>query len=428
MKILIVSHNPISTFNNMGKTIGSLFSSFPKEALCQLYLHPSVPDVEACNSYYRITDRAVLMSYFKWRVRGEVIKVDENQHSCSDESEAGRLYRKVKNVSVGKRLARDFLWKHSRWYNGELKAWIEREAPTVMFVAPGMPKLLYEIAFKIASKHQLPIVTYICDDYYFLKKGKNLPERYMNWRVRRKIEQLMIKTNHVVFICDYLRLAYQARFNVKADTIMNGTTREISQSVTSSPTISSLTYMGNLYYDRELSLAEIGRSLERINEGNGTNYLLHVYTGEINEKTRKMFEQISTVRLHGFVSGDELERVIERADAFVHVEGFDEACRDMVKGSVSTKIADSLGNGKVFLAYGPDDVASIQYLKQNQCAFVATSLEALEIQLKKMFSDESERIYQINKALEIAEKNHVTQHNSERLYGIFQSINKGEPT
>ena len=36
-KILIISHNPINQFDNMGKTIGNIFSGFSKEELCQLY-------------------------------------------------------------------------------------------------------------------------------------------------------------------------------------------------------------------------------------------------------------------------------------------------------------------------------------------------------------------------------------------------------
>ena len=35
MKVLIISHNAISTDNNMGKTLYSLFNVFSKTELCQ---------------------------------------------------------------------------------------------------------------------------------------------------------------------------------------------------------------------------------------------------------------------------------------------------------------------------------------------------------------------------------------------------------
>lgn len=406
----------------MGKTIGSLFTAFPKEMLCQLYLHPSLPDTDACNSYYRITDRAVLMSYVKFKVHGEVVNSDSSQHKCSDESKSGQLYRKVKNVGVVKKLARDLLWKYACWYNRDLKRWIEMEAPTHMFVAPGMPKLLYYIAIKIARKHKLPIVTYICDDYYFLQKAKRLPERYMNWRVRKKIEQLLKASSHTVFICDSLAEAYNKKFDLEYTTIMTGASREVAATIDSYPNMNSLTYMGNLYYNRERSLADIGMSLDSINSRHQTSFKLHIYTGEVSSEVKKMYEKISSITLHGFVIGDELERVFKESDGFVHVEGFDEASRDLVKFSVSTKIADSLSCAKVFFAYGPRDVASIQYLVQNDCAFVVTDKKDINGKIEDMFFDEKGRVSYINRALQVAKKYHVTQHNSEKLYEIFRMI------
>ena len=44
--------------------MASLFSEFKKEELCQLYIYPTIPDIEYCNSYYRITDIGVLKNYF----------------------------------------------------------------------------------------------------------------------------------------------------------------------------------------------------------------------------------------------------------------------------------------------------------------------------------------------------------------------------
>ena len=62
MKVLLLSHNPVTTYNNMGKTFLSLFSAFRPEELCQLFLYPAVPDTACCGSYYRFTDREALHS------------------------------------------------------------------------------------------------------------------------------------------------------------------------------------------------------------------------------------------------------------------------------------------------------------------------------------------------------------------------------
>ena len=71
MKVLLLSHNPVTTYNNMGKTFLSLFSAFRPEELCQLFLYPAVPDTACCGSYYRFTDREALHSI--WDLKFESV-------------------------------------------------------------------------------------------------------------------------------------------------------------------------------------------------------------------------------------------------------------------------------------------------------------------------------------------------------------------
>ena len=91
MKVLIISHNPITTYQSMGKTMLSLFSSFKKEELCQLYIYPTVPDIDVCSSYFRITDRNVLNSYFHFgKISSKEIlpgKIDVSNHNFYESKE-----------------------------------------------------------------------------------------------------------------------------------------------------------------------------------------------------------------------------------------------------------------------------------------------------------------------------------------------------
>ena len=62
MKVLIMSHNPITDYNSMGKTFLGLFSAFSEDELCQFYVYPTLPNIKVCESYYRMTDREALRS------------------------------------------------------------------------------------------------------------------------------------------------------------------------------------------------------------------------------------------------------------------------------------------------------------------------------------------------------------------------------
>ena len=95
-----------------------------------------------------------------------------------------------------------------------------------------------------------------------------------------------------------------------------------------------------------------------------------------------------------------------------------------VKYSVSTKIADSLSCGRCLFAYGPSDVASIEYLKENDCACVVTKAGDLKEMLKQIICDYDLRCKYTNNALKTAQENHNLERNSVRFYEFIQNVVK----
>ena len=168
MKILLLSHNPIATSNNMGKTFLSLFGAFSNDEICQFYIYPSVPDTDKCSSYFRLTDKNVLKSAVVFPAQGTGVCPQENQHRLFENAIDEKVYGNPKNKRPFRMLARDLMWKLSRWNTRALNEWIQGQKPTHIFVAPGTAKFIYDIALKISRRYSLPIITYICDDYYFV--------------------------------------------------------------------------------------------------------------------------------------------------------------------------------------------------------------------------------------------------------------------
>ena len=82
-----------------------------------------------------------------------------------------------------------------------------------------------------------------------------------------------------------------------------------------------------------------------------------------------------------------------------------------MKYSVSTKIADSLASGTCLLAYGPAEVASIEYLIENEAAFCATSEDELASVLTELLTNEEKRELIVKNALALAKKNHDSEAN-----------------
>ncbi len=425
MKILLISHNCFSTYQNMGKTFLSLFSNFEKSEICQLYIYPTIPDVDVCSSYYRVTDKDILNSLLKFRKPGGEIdksKISSAEKNLFENAEDAQLYRKKGNKEPLKRLLRDFMWKLSRYYTKELEAWLDREAPTAIFLSPGYAKFIYDIALKISKKRNIPIVTYICDDYYFVNTPKSLLGKLQLKSLQKKTDKLMKKTSHLITICDDIKNMYETKFGVASTVIMTGTSYEIAECSRANKNPTSISYFGNIGCNRYVSLADIGKELDKINSEKGTSYLLKIYTGEKNLDILGIFNEIKSTELCGFISGREFDNTLHASDILLHTEAFDETSIDLVKHSVSTKIADSLASGVPLFAYGPVEVASMKHLIKNNAAVIASSREDLRERLIEAFGNEDTRRLCAEKGILVAKEYHDSSKNSQKLKGIFDRL------
>lgn len=423
MKVLIISHNPITTYQNMGKTMLSLFSDFKENELCQFYIYPTLPNIDKCNSYYRITDKDILKSLPLKVVRGGCIAKEciAPTHSLFEKAGDQAVYKTKHNHNPFLMLARDIMWRIARWWTKDFAAWIEQEKPQVIFVAPGRGSFIYDIARKISTKYGIPIVTYICDDYYFVKNSSFSSSIYTR-HLQRNMDRLMKQTALIVGICDEISHTYSEKFGVPAITVMTGSSFAVETEPKLRREPSVITYFGNIRCNRYISLLEIGRTLDQINMQYGVDYRLKIYTAESDPSILQALQKVNSIELCGYVSGEAYEKAFHNAEILLHVEAFDTESIDKVRHSISTKIADSLASGIPLFAYGPEEVASMRYLLHIGGAVVCRDQNALEKDLRMLFGDEAIRNHAVKNALAAARKYHDHLANSHLLYKKTESL------
>lgn len=427
MKVLIISHVPLTTRNNMGKTLLSLFSEFENDELCQMYIYPTVPDVDCCSSYYRVTDKDALKNLLFGEPGGEIApKLIGETSTLFEEPKDEKIYRNRKNKSALRRLLRDVLWKLTKWNNSRLKSWLDREKPDCIFVAPGVAKFLYDFALQISKDRSIPIVSYVCDEYYFVEKTESAIERLRITLLQSKIRQLMHASDRLVVISEELRSAYSKEFGVEAETLMTGAGVPIRSNPKASSMPQDIRYFGNIRCNRFVSLREIGKELDAINQELGTNYRLRIYTAEKDPGILDTFKEINSVEICGFLTGKAFQEAFESSSLLLHAEAFDDKSVDFVQHSVSTKIADSLASGIPLLAYGPKHISSMQHLMRNACAFLATGREELREVILTAFTDTSMGNFLAKNGLEAARKYHDGKKVSLRLKHILQEVSGKE--
>lgn len=421
MKVLIISHNPITTYHNMGKTLLSLFQNFFGDEICQLYCYPTIPDVKVCSSYYRITDIDVLKSFCPpfivngTKIDNRRISADNTMYENSDD----RVHYQV--TQEYKRILRDIMWKMSNWYNHDLRKWIEKEKPTCIFVTLGDAKFLYDIALKISKDYRIPIISYVCDDFYFTEKKGNYWTKIRYILLKRKIDEFYKKTEHSFYICQELYEIYSNYFGVKGDLLMTGAELKADK-ILKANNPRTITYMGNIRCHRYKALVDIGQVLDEINRERNTFYQLEIYTNEDDVNILNSFKNIGSIEVKGFLKGEDYYTRLMASEVLLHVEAFETESINLVKYSVSTKIPEILSSGIPLFAYGPNEVASIKHLIKNQCAITSVSREKLKEKIILVFTDEEEREKVVCNALKTVEKFHDTTKNSDKLKRICKEV------
>ncbi len=427
MKVLIVSHNPITTFNSMGKTLLSLFHSFHKDELCQFYIYPTIPDVHKCEDYFRVTDKEVIRSLIPLNgAAGRQICSEEiSGEQCLYESPSEQaLFRDKRNCKELKLITRHLCWSVGKWHSKALRVWIDHNKPDLIFACGGLSSFFYDVILELSHRYELPIVTYVCDDFYFStqKWESGLLQKFYYKLLRKKISQLITESCGVVTICDAMSEDYRKIFGCKTLTISTGSAppevRDNTNFHDSNPG-KNIRYFGNLQLNRWESLLQIGLALEKVNKACCANHILEIYTAD---RVPEELASVSTIRVMGFVDSNTLDKLVQSAELLIHTESFREEDVDRVRYSVSTKIAESLWSGVPLFAYGCADIASIAHLRQSDCAFICDDTESLAERLTTAIYDNDERKRVVENALNTANKYHDRENNSKLLYTVLQSV------
>ena len=417
MRVLIVSHNVFGKTNNMGKTLLSYFADFQPEEIAQFYIHSEVPtDDSVCRNYYRFTDKDAIRSLWPFRSYGKRFSRDEIRTDRASSATAsgitGAMYQFGRKRTAGIFAARNTLWKLSRWNTKEFRAWVDEFSPDVIFYASGDYGFSYDIAREVADYTGKPLIVLCVDDFYLYNRNAHtLLGRLMHRLFMKTVHKTMERACEIYVISDAMKTVYEPLFG-KPCRVLH--TSAVGRTENRNEAADRISYIGNLENGRSDQLARMGQALKAMDAENLPERI-DVYSGERNPEILKPLTEENGIRFHGMIPAEEVPDVMGRSMAVIHTESFDPEMAKLVRFSVSTKIAETLMYGPCLIAYGPTGIASIDYLKQHEAAYVISAPVQLEAGLKKILSDSALRNRIIENARELAKKNHNGENNSSQL-------------
>lgn len=420
MKVLIVSHNCFGTAQSMGKTLCSLFGGFDKDELMQLYFYPSLPDTDVCGAYFRITDSDAARSVWRRNRCGrEIAPAEIAATNGLYESEKARArYAPKKGKGPFARWLRDLLWRLGSTRTAALKDWLRSGAPDVVFYALGDDTFSQAMACFAADFLDVPLVTYICDEFVFSRKTMPYGVRFWRKGASDRIARTVRKSARIVTICEQLGKAYEAAFGTPYTAVMTGSSFAAG-SLAGEKDPCRVSYIGNFGLGRAAPLAAIAAALTKIAEKTGKPYRF-TYYGD------RQSALDGVIAYGGRLSPQEVRDVMAQSTLLVHAETFDPAYRARLRYSMSTKLADTLASGTCLFCYCPADTALSAHLRDNGAAVTADDPALLENALCAALTDRDLREKTVENALKTARRFHDAAANGARLRETLTAVIKGE--
>jgi len=313
-----------------------------------------------------------------------------------------------RNRAPAAELTRNIMWRGKKYRSAELLGWLDEYKPEAVFFQGSSMAFLYKIVLWICERYDAKLLLQLTDDYTYVRLWFS-PISWINhaWYMKW-FKKGLARAQTVFAISPAMKAEYEHLYGHSNIRLAANSTElfEMFTSVKRREPL-CLTYAGNILLSRLDILRLIGEALRELH-GEGLHGILTVYTPKAaSKKQEKILTLPPCLSYGGSLNPAQLAEAYENSDILVHVESFHRRQKKVTRLSLSTKIPEYLARGKCILAVGPEDIASIRYLKETDAALVITEKEKqlMRKQLKQLF-DKQFRARASEAALAIARQNH----------------------
>lgn len=384
MKVLFISQSPINASVSVGNTFLNVFDGVENIEFGSIYAKSGFPDMRIKEAF-RINEKMILKALIGKQV-GEMVA--ERYYGEKVSNGKGMSFVKRKRWTIFFWL-QNFIWMLPFWKSKRLKAFLDNFKPDVIFTVLNDSIPLNRMIRFVRRYTKKPIALYAWDDNYSMRTSGASPFKKLNRLFSRANMRKTVKRASKFYVISQIqKREYEAWFQRDCKILTK------SEDFSSVACLKKdfvmplrLVFTGNIGMNRWVTLGMLAFVLKRINN-DGVKAQLYIYSG--NELTTEMQTALNVDEssfFMGSVPAGEIASLQAKADILVHVEGLDKKSQKEVHQSFSTKLVDYFKAARPILAIGPKNVASIEYLRDNNCAFLAETEEELYEGLLSLIND-----------------------------------------
>ena len=429
IKVLILSNTPWDNSNSFGSTFSNFFEGLDDISIANIYCQSGSSNNGFDMRCFQITEKSLLKN-LKNRKRPSGHEVFPNADDTGSDVMDGNEKRRYNAIRKTRLTlfywARELIWLFGRDKSEELKRFVDDFDPDVIFQPIYYSFHLTSLARFLIAYTGKPAVGFIGDDLYTLRQFRLSPLYWIDRLLKRPKLKKLIQVCSSVFVMTKLqKTEYDKIFGIDCGILTKSAdfSGEPAAYVPHDPPYVFI-YTGNIYTGRWKALSKLGGALDEMGK-EGFPSVLRIYTLDpLSARVKKAFD-IPSIKLMGGVPSSEIPAIQAGADALVFADGNTKKAKGVVRHSFSTKLVDYMKAARCIVAIGPEGIAPIDHLKENDAAIVITDVNDMLPALKRALSSSDVFAEYGRKAWECGRKNHSRGVMQKRLHDeLFRAAGK----
>lgn len=378
-RLLILCTQPYNPMNQ-ARSLESYFHAFDRENVFQVFSDARTPVKGLCASLYQITDYQLLQRRLrKDAIVGRVFSYEDSLQQSLNETTPLEEAKRFKSDGLY-RFARKWVWKKRFWDTSAFQKWISEVAkPDAVFLCFSPDFFLFDLYDEIKRLTNAPLFLSITDDLVF-NRHFSLSPFYWAYRFlyEKRAKKAIAESRACFFVSEKMKRFYGERLGAKGyvQYIATRLPTPSQNPIPSCPKVAR--YFGIIESGRFESLCQVADAFQAA----GLETILEVYTPSFDEIAKK--KHPDNLLIKKSIPYGRVLSTMRETDLLIMVEGLKKRDQAAVAYSLSTKVADSLGSGRLVLAYGGENAGLISFVKEKDACLVATDFEGLVSLLKKM--------------------------------------------
>ncbi len=317
-------------------------------------------------------------------------------------------------------LALEIIWRLNLWKTRELDCFLEESNPDVIFAIVSSTIYYNRIVRYVTQILRKKLILFFVDDSYSYQAIQITPINILHrFFLRNVIDQMVSLSKHILVISPLMKQEFDNLFKTHCILITKGANIGEVSIKTNVHNPLRLLYVGNLNYGRKNTIIEIAKTVKKLNEQN-TNIVLKIYSlSHLSKKEIFKLNSYGQICFHSPIPYQDIMQVQSQSDILLYIESFRKKYYKITRLSFSTKLTDYLNSGKVIMAIGPNEIASIAYLKSQGAAItISHSSQILPVLGQVLSNPMMLNTYRL-KAYECCLKNHRKELIQQRLTRVL---------